>query len=435
MSEFNASLLRDATHLAEYAARHGQLPADSRVFEAIVAVRANPADHARLFQEMDAIARELGPATLRRVTLQRLAADTIGRLLRRGKLLAIGLLTLVLTIYLIFQSIQLHEADTALRAYNDWVAQQPREKLYAAFKMYRYERVLSLATPPLAQLDAYQKLVDEANRLANKGDAIQGLLQQAHTLQYVPRVLQRLIPDTFHPLFAQVNGVPLLFEAAKKDGKDPNGAPASNGDEFMRLPDLAKLKPVDQAASLVPPPTTSHVRCEKVARPVPVKAPMPRTPVPSTEEMENYVNGWLCFLDRLKLDEHRVNYSPWPVIYETQLKINLLVTWLLPALYGALGACVFLMRGMLLTGGTAETEANILLSLMLRVALGGVAGIIIGWFWVPTPGVQISSVPFGMAFLAGFSIETLFSLLDRLNRTIENRDLTPATDQSRSLSK
>ncbi len=35
---------------------------------------------------------------------------------------------------------------------------------------------------------------------------------------------------------------------------------------------------------------------------------------------------------------------------------------------------------------------------------------------------QISSIPFGMAFLAGFSIETLFSMLDRLNRTIENRE-------------
>jgi hypothetical protein len=57
-----------------------------------------------------------------------------------------------------------------------------------------------------------------------------------------------------------------------------------------------------------------------------------------------------------------------------------------------------------------------LLSLVMRIALGGVAGIIIGWFWVPTAGVQISSIPFGMAFLAGFSIDTLFSLLERLNK-------------------
>ena len=37
----------------------------------------------------------------------------------------------------------------------------------------------------------------------------------------------------------------------------------------------------------------------------------------------------------------------------------------------------------------------------------------------------ISSIPFGIAFLAGFSIDTLFSMLDRLNKTIENRDAKP----------
>jgi hypothetical protein len=65
---------------------------------------------------------------------------------------------------------------------------------------------------------------------------------------------------------------------------------------------------------------------------------------------------------------------------------------------------------------------------VLRVALGALAGIIIGWFSVPnTPAassaaISISSIPFGMAFLAGFSIESLFSWLDRLNKTIGQRD-------------
>jgi hypothetical protein len=39
--------------------------------------------------------------------------------------------------------------------------------------------------------------------------------------------------------------------------------------------------------------------------------------------------------------------------------------------------------------------------------------------------VQISSIPFGVAFLAGFSIDTLFSLLDRLNKAIDSRELKP----------
>jgi len=59
-----------------------------------------------------------------------------------------------------------------------------------------------------------------------------------------------------------------------------------------------------------------------------------------------------------------------------------------------------------------------------RVAnVGGVAGIIIGWFWVPTGtfGTQLgkgSSIPMALAFLTGFSIDILFSALDRLKGTL-----------------
>ena len=62
--------------------------------------------------------------------------------------------------------------------------------------------------------------------------------------------------------------------------------------------------------------------------------------------------------------------------------------------------------------------------------MGGIAGIIIGWFWAPTntPHTElgvISSVPFGLAFLTGFSIDILFSILDRLKKSVT--DQAPAT--------
>jgi hypothetical protein len=151
----------------------------------------------------------------------------------------------------------------------------------------------------------------------------------------------------------------------------------------------------------------------------------------SAAEIEAYEAGWSCFLQRIQIDEKQLTYSPWPVIFDTKLKVNLLVTWLLPGLYGLLGACVYLLRDMIVhrhERKAADRSVLNSLSLVLRIALGGLAGIIIGWFWVPGaigagPSVpHISSIPFGMAFLAGFSIETLFSILDRLNRTIENRE-------------
>jgi TRAP-type C4-dicarboxylate transport system permease small subunit len=118
------------------------------------------------------------------------------------------------------------------------------------------------------------------------------------------------------------------------------------------------------------------------------------------------------------------------MIYQTRNKVNLLVSWMLPGLYGLLGACVFLMRELLL-GNKARGDARIvdMLSLLLRVALGGLAGIIVGWFWVPTTpnpassAIEVSSVSFGVAFLAGFSIDSLFALLDRLLKNFRPADV------------
>lgn len=83
-------------------------------------------------------------------------------------------------------------------------------------------------------------------------------------------------------------------------------------------------------------------------------------------------------------------------------------------------------------------RAASMLLLVLRVALGGLAGIIIGWFWVPAPpsgsgnsiATAISSIPFGLAFMAGFSIDTLFSLLERIKRTIDTGESTKDSSAS-----
>jgi hypothetical protein len=92
---------------------------------------------------------------------------------------------------------------------------------------------------------------------------------------------------------------------------------------------------------------------------------------------------------------------------------------MLPVLYGLLGASVYLMRRFL--GEESETvRPNIGMTAFLRLGLGGIAGLAIGWFWVPTSAKAIAEVsslttaPFALAFLAGFSIELLFSLLDRI---------------------
>ncbi len=95
--------------------------------------------------------------------------------------------------------------------------------------------------------------------------------------------------------------------------------------------------------------------------------------------------------------------------------VNVYGLWILPALYGSLGAAMFLMRRVLnpiLPNPSA-------LRILHRVTVGAFAGIIIAWFWAPSAqsnrdfqniGVNL----FAVAFLVGYSIDVFFALLDRL---------------------
>jgi hypothetical protein len=94
--------------------------------------------------------------------------------------------------------------------------------------------------------------------------------------------------------------------------------------------------------------------------------------------------------------------------------MRLIGLWILPSLYGAIGAMIFHMRVVL----NPLLPTPSVVRIIHRVALGGFAGIIIAWFWVPVSQKvpEFSSIGFnlfGMAFLIGFSIDVFFAFLDR----------------------
>lgn len=384
------TLLHKARTLADYAVNTGQLPEDSRIFEEIDSITQavgrgeNPAI-APLVAEMQKVCKKA------RVTVEQLMRreTPLGRLSQQAALATpylIGFMTLLLTLYLAFQSSELHKADLALREYQDLESERLQEKIYHAWKMYLYEHVLNVKGPPLAQLDGYQQLVDDSKRLYEKRSAVQELLIDSSVIRYFPK-------------FFEYHG-PMQPAAVGSEAE----VTAGQNLELIK-PDLdCSKEPEEPVASDKPALFGSRI------------------------ELDNYRRSIACFVQSLLIGVD-YDYPMVSMIYQTRNKVNLLVSWMLPGLYGLLGACVFLMRELLLVN-KARGDARIvdLLSLLLRVALGGLAGIIVGWFWVPTspiPGssaIEVSSISFGVAFLAGFSIDSLFALLDRLLKNFRPSD-------------
>ncbi|MDD9943628.1 MAG: hypothetical protein OXU20_21480, partial [Myxococcales bacterium] len=90
--------------------------------------------------------------------------------------------------------------------------------------------------------------------------------------------------------------------------------------------------------------------------------------------------------------------------------------YFLPLLYGLLGACAFILRSISrqIRERTFSTTDSVV-QYMLRLVLGGLSGIAVGWFLRPDDvGAEIvSSIsPLALAFVAGYSVELLFTAMD-----------------------
>ncbi len=107
------------------------------------------------------------------------------------------------------------------------------------------------------------------------------------------------------------------------------------------------------------------------------------------------------------------DYSYFRFRFEQSL--ILLGNWILPGLYGMLGAIIFLMRRILDPALPSPTW----LRFPFRIIMGGFAGIIVAWIWSPSPNhpslpAFASLGAFGLAFIIGYSTDFFFLLLDRI---------------------
>jgi hypothetical protein len=103
------------------------------------------------------------------------------------------------------------------------------------------------------------------------------------------------------------------------------------------------------------------------------------------------------------------------IITETTARFALssIQSYLLPFLYGFLGTCLYILRS--LSSEIKSRSFSSEVGYRLRMPLGALAGVAVAWFITPetTPALVKSLSPLALAFLAGYSVEVLFSGMDR----------------------
>lgn len=127
----------------------------------------------------------------------------------------------------------------------------------------------------------------------------------------------------------------------------------------------------------------------------------------------------------LTIIEKRNRFNGYGDTSQMTRRIDVLNIWVLPAIYGMLGAVIFHLRICLDPMRPDPDQVRA----VLRIFLGGFAGVAIAWFWRPdtNDSVLFANVSVGAlttAFLFGYSLDVFFTFLDRavtgLNRASEN---------------
>ncbi|HEX9718503.1 MAG TPA: hypothetical protein VGA59_02135 [Ramlibacter sp.] len=330
---------------------------------------------------------------------------------KQGRLLQLCLTALALGVLLLIGYFMqsLHEEQEAIQTLNQIQELRPQQKLTAVRKIAQFDQPLER---PNTSYETYHQKVIELMQINTK-----------LMLSYNNAVAAAMIP---------------LFPS-----------PAAFARSFSSAPSMAALAPAE------PPPPSDGATGAAGVKPASIEAEAntanspngERTLDPSQLICVEETNGTIRLpLDALKypswmrsvlsdslsdfcfqlkvlsptgqgtlLNESLNQLTFLPVIKE---KVSLRLNWFLPFFSGVLGSIILVMRNV----ASVRTPAVEWFPILMRLSLGGVAGVVIGWFGaLAVPGLESKtalSVPFALAFLTGYSIELLFNLLDRMIRTV-----------------
>jgi hypothetical protein len=117
-----------------------------------------------------------------------------------------------------------------------------------------------------------------------------------------------------------------------------------------------------------------------------------------------------------------------------QFVLVVLQGYVLPLLYGILGAGTSILRTLSKQIERVIYSEGAGIQHLLRISLGALAGIMVGWFSFLLPNESSSFLgsvsPLAIAFLVGYNIDLFFSMMDAaLNKVNEMRQQTLPAEQ------
>jgi hypothetical protein len=104
-----------------------------------------------------------------------------------------------------------------------------------------------------------------------------------------------------------------------------------------------------------------------------------------------------------------------------------MASYMLPLLYGLVGACAYVLRAVSRDMRDVVFYPGSPVHYRLRLLLGALSGIAIGWFFTPEqlPSGLKGIQPLALAFLAGYSVELLFAAMDRFISAFSGESRAP----------
>ncbi len=102
------------------------------------------------------------------------------------------------------------------------------------------------------------------------------------------------------------------------------------------------------------------------------------------------------------------------VVLKAQFVLQVLQNFILPMLYGCLGASLFVLRSLALDAKEHTFDLERQMGYNLRIYMGSLCGLVIGWFIPDAPVQEAGMTQYSLSVLGGYSVDIVFVMMDKI---------------------